>query len=103
MSFSELPGEILAALCDPLLWAAMVLAALRVPLRWMLPTAIAATLTLATLFWLIETSELRSAHFEAETLVGRTLAAWLAGALVRFLVERRRQARAVQPTGRPAR
>lgn len=103
MSFSELPGQVLAALGDPLLWAAMVIAALRVPLRWMPPAAIGVTLALATLFWLMETGELRAAHFEAQTLAGRALAACLAGVIVRLLIDQRRQEPTVRPSGRSAR
>lgn len=98
MSFAELLSRVLASLGDPLLWAAMVLVALRVPLRWMLPAAIAVTLTLAALFWLIESGELRTSRFDTLTLVAQALEAWFAGVLARVLIERSCRVPTVRPS-----
>ena len=98
MIFAELLSRVLTSLGDPLLWAAMVLVALRVPLRWILPAAIAVTLTLATLFWLIESGDLRTSRFDSLTLVAQALAAWCAGLLARVLIERSRRVPTVGPS-----
>gem|GEM_PF-4222107 len=92
MSFSELPGQIVCALGDPLLWAAMILVALRVPQRFMLPTAIAVAFTMQAAIGLIEGGALEPFRVDPPTWAGRALAAWFAGAVVRFFIERGRNA-----------
>ncbi len=101
MSFAELLGPVLASFVDPLLWAAMVLVALRVPLRFMLPAAIGVVFALEAAFWLIESVELQSLRFDPLTMAGRVLVAWLAGAVARFFIERRRPRPANQRVQRP--
>lgn len=90
MTLADLPGHLFASLVNPLLWAAMVLVALRVPLRFMLPAAIGVVFTMEALFWLIESGELQSLHFDPLTMIARALAAWLAGSVARFFIERSR-------------
>lgn len=90
MTFADLPGQLFASLVDPLLWAAMVLVALRVPLRFMLPAAIGVVFTMEAVFWLIESGEVPSLRPDPVTMIARALAAWLAGSVARFFIERRR-------------
>lgn len=92
MSSVESLGQGLVSLSDPLLWAAMVLVALRVPLRFMLPAALAVTFAMGVLVWLIQAGDLQTFHFAPWTWVGRALAAWFAGALTRFFIDRSRRA-----------
>ena len=92
MSFVDSLGQGLGSLSDPLLWAAMVLVALNVPLRLMLPAALAVVFAREIMVWMMQADDLQSFHFDPWTWVGRALGAWFAGALTRFFIDRNRRA-----------
>ena len=90
MTFVDLIGQIAGSLGDPLLWAVMTLVALRTPQRFIPPAAITAAFALEGVLWMIESGWLHEFRLDPWMLVGRMSAAWLAGSVVRFFIDRSR-------------
>lgn len=96
--FADLAGQTAGNLFDPILWVVMIVAALRVRMRYLLPVAALAAVVIEGALWAVEPPELQVYRFAAYTLIGRTLAGWLIGSGARLVITRRQRSRpAVTP------
>lgn len=93
---ADLTGQTIGNLLDPFLWGAMVAAAFRLRMRWILPLAILVAVLFESVLYMSEPSDLQVHRFAAYTLIGRALAGGLIGYGARYLITRRRRARAAR-------
>lgn len=93
---ADLTGQTIGNLFDPFLWVAMVAAAFRVRMRWLLPVAVLVAVLFEAVLYLGEPPELQAYRFSTYTLIGRTLAGGLIGSGARYFITRRRHTRAAR-------
>lgn len=90
---ADLTGQALGALLDPFLWFLMIVAALRLRMRWIVPAAIVVSLLIEVGAYLIEPPELKATRFTAYTLIGRAIAGVVIGVVARRVIDRRAKQR----------